>query len=152
MHIECVNFTDPRTGHKVTILDTPGFNDSAISDTDILKMITDFLLNQYGANRKLNGIVYLQRISDPRFGGLNRRTLRMLKKLCGTDRYTNIVVLTTFWDILSKQEGEERERHIRNNFFRELLEGGAAYMRHDREYTVTGQRVVDRCLNYEGGA
>jgi len=43
-----VHFRDPDSGRKVTIVDTPGFDDSRpnLSNTDILKKITDFLLEE----------------------------------------------------------------------------------------------------------
>ncbi|KAF9058618.1 P-loop containing nucleoside triphosphate hydrolase protein, partial [Rhodocollybia butyracea] len=142
LDIQRVEFTERNSGRKVTLVDTPGFDDSDISDTDILKMITNFLLNEYDANRKLNGIVYLQRISDPRFGGQNKRTLRMFQKLCGTDTYRNIVVVTTFWDKVSDQEGQARESQMKSSFFRELVDRGAAFMRHTRDLG-TAQKVID---------
>ena len=44
--VEVIRFIDDNTGRKVTIVDTPGFDDSrqGVTDTDILKKIADFLL------------------------------------------------------------------------------------------------------------
>jgi len=44
--IQVVHFRDPDSGRKVTIVDTPGFDDShpILSNTDILKKISHFLV------------------------------------------------------------------------------------------------------------
>jgi hypothetical protein len=46
--IQVFHFVDPTSGHKVRIVDTPGFDDSrkGVTDTDILKKIADFLLEE----------------------------------------------------------------------------------------------------------
>ena len=53
--------------------------------------------------QKLNGLVFLQRISDPRYGGQSGRNLTMFKGLCGSENYENVVVLTINWDRVSKE-------------------------------------------------
>ncbi|KAF8627094.1 hypothetical protein AX15_004545 [Amanita polypyramis BW_CC] len=141
-NIQIVPFLDATSGRNVVIVDTPGFDDSRpnISDTDILKKITDFLLTEYDKHRKLNGLIYLQRISDPRFSGQSRRNLLMFRNLCGTKAYENVVALTTFWDQVSNQEGVKREQQMRTKFFQDLARGGARFMRHDR--TIESARKV----------
>ncbi|KAK2466545.1 hypothetical protein APHAL10511_001407 [Amanita phalloides] len=133
--IQIVPFRDSETGRNVIIVDTPGFDDSraGVTDTDILKAIASFLLEAYDKDRKLNGLIYVQRISDPRFGGQSGRNLKMFRNLCGAKAYENVVILTTFWDQLpSEQEGEKREEQLKTIFFKDLVEGGARFMRHDR--------------------
>ncbi|KAJ7511404.1 lipoxygenase [Mycena galericulata] len=130
--IRSVRFVD--RGRKVIIVDTPGFDDSRpdITDTDVLKQIADFLLKEYDSKRKLNGIVYLQRISDPRFGGQAARNLRMFQELCGAGSYKNVVILTAFWDRVERKEGRKREQQLKSQFLKDLVAGGARFMRHNR--------------------
>ncbi|KAF8164269.1 P-loop containing nucleoside triphosphate hydrolase protein, partial [Mycena galopus ATCC 62051] len=130
------------TGRNIRLVDTPGFDDSrpGFTDTDILKGIVNFLLKEYDEKRKLNGLIYLQRISDPRFGGQSMRNLRMFKELCGTDSYRNVVVLTTFWDEVNETKGATREAQLKSKFFKALVDGGARFMRHDR--TIESARAV----------
>ncbi|KAK2466548.1 hypothetical protein APHAL10511_001410 [Amanita phalloides] len=133
--VQVVPFRDRESGRNVIIVDTPGFDDSraGVTDTDILKTIATFLLEAYDKDRKLNGLIYVQRISDPRFGGQSGRNLKMFRSLCGANAYENVVVLTTFWDQLpSEQEGAKREEQLKTTFFKDLVEGGARFMRHDR--------------------
>ncbi|KAJ7780606.1 lipoxygenase [Mycena maculata] len=141
--VQTFRVRDPASGRKLTIVDTPGFDDSraGITDTEVLKKIADFLVEEYDSDRKLNGLVYLQRISDPRFGGQAGRNLKMFRKLCGSDSFKNVVVLTTFWDRLAdEQQGSRREKELKSKFFKDLVDGGAHFMRHDR--TIDSVRKV----------
>lgn len=56
----------------------------------------------------------------------------MFRSLCGSQTYKNVVVLTTFWDRVSEQEGAQREAELKESFFSDLVNGGACFMRHDR--------------------
>ncbi|KIM43890.1 hypothetical protein M413DRAFT_370839 [Hebeloma cylindrosporum] len=143
--VQVLEFVDPETRRKVTIVDTPGFDDSrsGVTDTDILGKITEYLLKEYDQERKLNGLVYVQRVSDPRFSGQSSRNLRMFRELCGKAAYKNVVVLTTYWDQLSThEEGVRREAQLKSKYFAALVDGGAEFMRHDR--TVESARAVLR--------
>lgn len=71
-------------------------------------------------------------MSDPRFGGQASRNLKMFQNLCGPNAYGNIVVLTTFWDRVSAEEGLTREEQLKSTFFSNIVAGGARFMRHDR--------------------
>ncbi|KAF8830854.1 P-loop containing nucleoside triphosphate hydrolase protein [Lentinula edodes] len=132
-----IAFTDPVSGRKVVLVDTPGFDDSrdGRTDTEILRKISEFMLNEYDEHRKLNGTIFFHRMSDPRFGGQSRRSLRIFRELCGAATFKNVVVLTTFWDRVNEEEGLAREEELKSNsnFFKDLVEGGARFMRHDRE-------------------
>jgi len=133
--IRDIRFVDRATGRNVIIVDTPGFDDSreGVTDTDILKKITKFLLDVYDEKRKLNALIYLHRISDPRFGGQSARNLRMFQSLCGAGSFKNVVVLTTFWDKVTVSEGAKREQQLKANpqCFKKLADGDARFMRHD---------------------
>lgn len=43
-----IAFTDPVSGRKVVLVDTPGFDDSrdGRTDTEILRKISEFMLNE----------------------------------------------------------------------------------------------------------
>ena len=86
---------------------------------------------------KLNGLVYLQRISDPRFSGQSGHNLRMFRGLCGAEAFKNVVVLTTFWDQVSMSEGIRRETQLKSIFFQDLVTGEACFMRHDHKVEST---------------
>ncbi|KAJ4480258.1 P-loop containing nucleoside triphosphate hydrolase protein [Lentinula aciculospora] len=141
-----IAFTDPVSGRKVVLVDTPGFDDSrdGRTDTEILRKISEFMINEYDQHRKLNGAIFFHRMSDPRFGGQSRRSLRIFRELCGAATYKNVVVLTTFWDKVNETEGETREEELmsNSNFFKDLVDGGARFMRHDQKNSGARQ-VLD---------
>ena len=88
--------------------------------------------NSYDENRKLNGIIYLHRIKDTRFNAQSNLNLQIFAGLCGARNFKNVVVLTTFWDRICAEEGARREAQLKSMFFKELVDGGACLMRHDR--------------------
>ncbi|KAF8873368.1 P-loop containing nucleoside triphosphate hydrolase protein, partial [Gymnopilus junonius] len=142
--VQVLRFLDPVSRRNVVVVDTPGFDDSrtGFTDTQILATITKFLLNEYDGNRKLNALVYLQRISDPRFGGQTSRNLKMFQSLCGANNYKNVIVLTTFWDRVDvEEEGLKREEQLRSRYLKDLLDGGARFMRYNQTIR-SAQRVL----------
>jgi hypothetical protein len=103
-------------------------------------------LTRYDAHRKLSGLVFVQRISDPKFVGQSKRNLRMLRNLCGTETYKNVVVLTTFWDNAGpKERAVEREKELKSTAFKDLVDGGACFMHHDRTIE-SAQKVLKHTL------
>ncbi|KAJ7785226.1 P-loop containing nucleoside triphosphate hydrolase protein [Mycena maculata] len=120
-------------GHPVTLLDVPGFDDTNQSDVDILKIIADFLFNEYQKGRCLSGIMYFHRISDNRLTGSAARNFNMFQKLCGTDAFVNVAIVTTRWDEEDEDIAKERLEKLKTKL--SVVDGGAQIFRHDRSYT-----------------
>ncbi|KAK7032290.1 hypothetical protein VNI00_013249 [Paramarasmius palmivorus] len=120
-------------GYQVTLIDTPGFDDTSRSDMDILETITDFLAKQYEHGKKLAGVLYFHRISDIRMGGISRRNFRVFRELCGEDTLKNVVIVTNMWGSVAQDVAEAREVELMNNeaFFKSALDKGAQIVRHD---------------------
>ncbi|KAJ8072891.1 hypothetical protein PM082_016450 [Marasmius tenuissimus] len=120
-------------GKQVTLIDTPGFDDTTKSDADILKMIAAFLASMYEHGQKLAGVIYLHRISDFRMGGISRRNFKMFKELCGENTLKNVAIVTNMWGEVSRDVGEIRETELVNEdkFFKPVLDKGAQIVRHD---------------------
>lgn len=135
-------------GRKVMLIDTPGFDDSNKSDTDVLKMIAAFLgesyvrtkvssrarltevLLRYSAGVKLAGVIYVHRISDDRFGGLAAKNFRMFRQLCGEKTLKNVIIMTNMWGRVTPQQGAAREQQLRESYFKEAIKKGAQMCRH----------------------
>ena len=85
----------------------------------------------------MNGLIYLHRISDPKTGGTSKRNLRLFKQLCGDSSLRNVCIATTNWDRVTKEEGDRRERDLREsqNIFKPLINEGAQLTRHDKGIT-----------------
>ncbi|KAH8153100.1 uncharacterized protein LAJ45_02687 [Morchella importuna] len=86
-------------GRTVLLLDTPGFDDSAL---DNLAILTDIVSNLYiwalqDKEIHTHGVVFLHDISETRFGGSQQKTLQLLKSMCGPEAMGNVIIGTTMW-------------------------------------------------------
>ncbi|KAF4596310.1 hypothetical protein EYR40_008005 [Pleurotus pulmonarius] len=119
-------------GRMVTLVDTPGFDDTTKSDTDVLAMIAAFLTASYEQGKTLAGIIYLHRISDFRMSGLSTRNFRMLRHLCGEKTLKNLAIVTNMWGEVPAAVGEAREAELASQdlFFKPALDKGATLLRH----------------------
>jgi hypothetical protein len=117
------------------LIDTPGFDDTYRSDTDVLRELADWLSQAYEHKILLMGIVYMHRITDVRVGGSAMKNLRMFRKLCGTDGLGSVACVTSMWSLCSAEDGQRRERQLmqQNDLWKSLLEHGARAFRHDAE-------------------
>ncbi|RPA99843.1 hypothetical protein L873DRAFT_1737537 [Choiromyces venosus 120613-1] len=119
-------------GAKITLVDTPGFNDTNRADTDVLKDICDWTSETYKKKRLISGIIYLHRISDVRMEGSALKNLRMFQKLCGPGALQNVLLTTTQWANVNPADGEFRENRLRNeDFWGGLIGKGATLQRFD---------------------
>lgn len=55
--------------YAVTLVDTPGFDDTNRSDTDVLTEIANWMGSTYRHGMLLSGILYLHRITDKKITG-----------------------------------------------------------------------------------
>ncbi|KAF9260262.1 hypothetical protein L218DRAFT_989712 [Marasmius fiardii PR-910] len=118
---------------QVVLIDTPGFDDTNVSDADILELIATFLASTYQHGKKLAGVLYLHRISDVRMGGIATRNFKMFRQLCGEKTLKNVVIVTTMWSKVTPNEGVARERELKSDelFFKPVLDKKAQLVRHD---------------------
>jgi len=117
-------------GHRVALIDTPGFNDTTMGDFEILRMITAFLERTYEKGIRLAGIIYFHRISDERFTGMDVRNFGVFRKLCGEQTLKNVVIMTNMWSKVTPEVGEARERQLSTLFFKPATDKGARFLRH----------------------
>ncbi|KAJ8521897.1 hypothetical protein ONZ45_g1470 [Pleurotus djamor] len=126
----------------VTLIDTPGFDDTTKSDTDVLTMIAAFLASTYEKGATLAGVIYMHRISDFRMGGISTRNFKMFRKLCGETTLRNVVLVSNMWGEVAPELGEARERELATQemFFKPVLDKGAQFLRHDN--TTEGAQAI----------
>lgn len=162
-------------GFHGSIIDTPGFDDTYLTDTAVLRRISDwmdmtyvsaskYLLhpywlpiqrlnsnNRYRQGVKITGILYLRDITEARMRGSSLKNLAMFRKLCGTSSLANVVFLTTKWDMVSVSDGNRREAQLISDHLQLELASGARTARHNntRESAVDALRMV---LGHEGVA
>ncbi|KAL8811659.1 MAG: hypothetical protein Q9200_001629 [Gallowayella weberi] len=116
----------------ITLIDTPGFDDTFIKDVEVLEALASWLTKKYKSSQLLSGIIYLHPITDSRVRGSTAKSLEVFQRLVGPDSFHNIVLVTTMWDLLpDKFIGEAREEMLREEFWRPLIEKGSVT---DRSY------------------
>ncbi|EED19615.1 conserved hypothetical protein [Talaromyces stipitatus ATCC 10500] len=134
--IRIYSFDDEREG-TIVLIDTPGFDDTTRSNTEVLKEIAFFLAALYKQNLCFCGIIYLHRITDPRMQGSTMKNLRMLQLMCGKENFKHVALATTMWENMKSSEKGERIGHQRlmemrrPDFFGQILGEGRDIIQHD---------------------
>lgn len=130
------------------LIDTPGFDDTTRSDTEILSDIAISLSAFYQSPVKLVGVIYLQRISDTRMSGSSKKSIGMLERICGEYACPQLIIATTMWSAMERtpdglEEGARREADLMSNpnFFGTLVGHGARFIRHDGSRESAGRIV-----------
>ncbi|KAF2680394.1 hypothetical protein K458DRAFT_373693, partial [Lentithecium fluviatile CBS 122367] len=123
-------------GINFVLIDTPGFDDTNVPDPVILQSITEWLTQSYLNGQKLNGILYLHRITDPRMQGSALRNFRMFRQLCGNDFYQQVILGTTFWSMMNRMPngsvvGQQRVDELvrTSGFWGSMVQKGSEVLR-----------------------
>lgn len=114
---------------KVLLIDTPGFDDSERTDSEILAEISKILTVQYELGMSLKGIIYVHRITDIRYQRTSVKTLNIFKEICGKDALKNVLLVTTRWHEVDEALGASREQQLRNKFWAFMLGYGSTMAR-----------------------
>ncbi|KAF2745785.1 hypothetical protein M011DRAFT_459693 [Sporormia fimetaria CBS 119925] len=135
--VEGYTIKGPR-GENIYLIDTPGFDDTQISDVDLLQKIASTLEAMYRKDDiRFAGLIYMHRITDQRVAGSSLKSLRIFEKLCGEENYPCVILVTTMWNLLSDADqrgmGEQRLDTLKSKeeFFGKMVAGGAKSMRDD---------------------
>ncbi|CAE6423742.1 unnamed protein product [Rhizoctonia solani] len=117
----------------VVVVDCPGFNDTYLTETEILRRLAEFLTTAYEKKYKVAGLLYVHKISDTRIGGASLRQMNMFKALCGTSAFKNVVYVTNMWSEPPTEDEILREQELRDSdeFFADPLAEGAQMVRHN---------------------
>ncbi|KAF8896090.1 P-loop containing nucleoside triphosphate hydrolase protein [Infundibulicybe gibba] len=129
-------------GQQVVLIDTPGIDGGKKSEMDVLAMINEFLVTNYGNGKKLSGVLYLCSISSPVTGSI--RNLDMLMMLCGEDTLKSVIILTTMWMGFMKEINETWEAELATSdfFFKPALDKGANFLRHSAQTMESAHSVL----------
>lgn len=120
------------SGKEVTLIDTPGFDDTDRTDADILELISEYLLETYARRILLTGIILLQPVTGNRVQGSERSRLRLFEKICGKNAFSHVIIATTMWsELASSVDGESRVRERISDFWGDMLQHGAQVVNHN---------------------
>jgi hypothetical protein len=117
---------------RVHLIDTPGFDDTNLSDVQVLQNIAHWLSLSFKNGVKLSGIIYLHRITEPRMTGSIRRNLLMFKKLCGENSFRSVILATTWWSNIEEAKGVSHEQELINKdeWWGQMTKRGSRVFRH----------------------
>ena len=117
-------------GANIHLIDTPGFGDTRRSDKDILVMIASYLSHLYKSDIKLDGILYMFPITNPRLLNSTVKNLNIFSKLVGDGALSKVVLVTSMWDLMDVPSlDHEREKEILERFWKPLMEKGSQVCR-----------------------
>lgn len=114
------------SGRKILLLDTPGFDDSAVGNLEVLNEIASNLYT-FALERhefQTQGVIFLHDISENRFAGSQRKTLEILTALCGPKGLKNCVIGTTMWsssDTARFRNEDTREKNLLRSHWKGIL-------------------------------
>ncbi|TDL14538.1 P-loop containing nucleoside triphosphate hydrolase protein [Rickenella mellea] len=136
------------------LVDTPGFGDSSMSDTDVLRIIAKYLVKSHMAGTKLTGVIYMHSIIDRKVEGSTRRIFRMFQELCGSRNLNQVVIATTWWDKVDAPLAVEREGQLCSDktLFKPMLDLGATMVRHEMRHDhgfSSAQNILHYLLQYK---
>ena len=134
-------------GKKIFLVNTPGFDDTYRSDTEILREIADWLAQAYQFRVRLTGIIYLHRITDVRIGGSGMKNLRMFRKLCGEQGLGSVVLATTIWSLCLAADASRREDQLVYQNASGCSSSAAARVFRQGDGAVSGQKIIDHLIN-----
>ncbi|KAH6693907.1 hypothetical protein F5X68DRAFT_248415 [Plectosphaerella plurivora] len=83
---------------NVYLIDTPGFDNSRLTDHSVLALIARWLVEAYSRGIRIHGLLYFHSLNDKRFCAIARRNCDMVRDLCGPAACLKTVLVTTRWD------------------------------------------------------
>ncbi|KAG9843310.1 hypothetical protein KCU98_g7860, partial [Aureobasidium melanogenum] len=129
-----IHEVEVRLGRETVILvDTPGFSDTNMTDTQVLEKIANWMKDTYSEGQLLSGIVYLHPINQNRMDGPSMQNIKLFRKLCGLRSMRNVILATTMWTTHNQRtpaEFEERERDLKDNYWKDMIDADSRVFRH----------------------
>jgi hypothetical protein len=129
----------PIGGSTAWLIDTPGFDDTKRTDSEILSEIACILSAQYALGVQLKGIIYIHRITDVRYNRTAVKTFEIFKKICGQEALENVLLVTSRWDGIDEAKGADRERELKEKFWAYMVDRGSNMSRFhgDRDSAIS---------------
>ena len=132
---------------RTTLIDTPGFNDTTMTDQEVYKTIVEWMSQTYKQGIKLKGIIYMHKITDNRMAGSALKYMNMFKELCGEDCVSNVILVTTMWDSVVHDIGVRRESELCNIFWKIMIINGSIAKRYHKGDTTSGREIIQHLIS-----
>ncbi|KAH7923798.1 hypothetical protein BV22DRAFT_1014678 [Leucogyrophana mollusca] len=110
---------------RVVFVDTPGFDNTFLDVSAILRQIAVWMARSYGDKMKLAGVVYLHEMSRVRMLVTSRKNLGVFNRLIGNDATRSVILATTKWGDVEEEVGSQREEQLSTALWKEMVEQGS---------------------------
>ncbi|XP_006463967.1 hypothetical protein AGABI2DRAFT_225970 [Agaricus bisporus var. bisporus H97] len=139
-------------GIDIVLVDTPGFNDTHLSDLTVLEVTANWLKEVGKRDLQVSAFLYLHRISDNRMGSAPQKSLKVFQKTAGKQFFSRVTLMTTMWpdpaDTVEMEESEMRERELREEYWAEMIEEGSEVKRF-KNTRESAREIVDSIIAAE---
>ncbi|KAJ4327230.1 hypothetical protein N0V84_002360 [Fusarium piperis] len=125
---------DDEQKRSITVVDTPGFDDTTRPHGEILTEITEFLTTQHVLGIPLRGVLYLHKITDNRMTGSSLTYLNLLQSLLGEEALENLILVTSMWNMLRDEnlgQALQREQELIDNYWAPMQKEGSYVVQFD---------------------
>lgn len=75
------------------------------------------------------------------------KNLQLLEDICENENLKNVLLVTTFWDLVPKIIGERREKELASNFWKPLVDLGSRMYRY--YYKSSGEELMWDIMNHQ---
>ncbi|EXJ58929.1 hypothetical protein A1O7_06360 [Cladophialophora yegresii CBS 114405] len=113
----------------IALVDTPGFDDTYITDAEVFKDLAIWLAAQYQTQAQVTAILYMQPITAMRMRGSALLNLTTMKKMLGVQSFPHLILVTSMWDLIDPATAENREKELTKSFWHDLISEGARVAR-----------------------
>ena len=108
--VECFSYRD-HAGRRCFLIDTPGLDDSRLSDAEVLTRIAYFLMDLLHKGLQIHGVIFIHRITDVRLSGSSVKTAEIIKLICGEHFRGTVAFVTSMWDLVVDTDAAIRREH-----------------------------------------
>jgi len=143
---QAVRVRHPYTEQSITFIDTPGFDDTLKSDTEIVTAIVKWLEETYSYEGKVNlaTIVYMHPITRNRFSNSLLASLKTFTKQAMPD----VIIATTMWGEENMENGQRREEELKRRLRAEMVTRGCQVQRFLNTYDSAWD-IVDNAIKWD---
>ncbi|KAG6824006.1 hypothetical protein H0H92_008290 [Tricholoma furcatifolium] len=135
-------------GNRIFLVDTPGFADSNLTASEIVRRISVWLAKSYTSDMKVAGVIYCHSILEPRWSSSTQENFELFKTLCGPSAARKTVIVTTKWDVPRDVESfKDSQRKFKETCWKDIIHQGADV--HRSMNTEKDARDTIDCLLYK---
>ncbi|KAI6009967.1 P-loop containing nucleoside triphosphate hydrolase protein [Pisolithus marmoratus] len=133
-------------GQRFIFLDTPGFNNQTMPQSEVFRAIARWLKKTYRRSIKLTGVIYTQSITDNGSSATDVQSSHLLGRLCGNEAFDRIRLVMTMCDEVEASEADKVEGALQRTQWQSLIQDGARPERFDNTME-NGWEIVRRLGN-----